>query len=83
MKLIKVLHTYKGVEYYYPVHFEYIVMIHQSMTPYTPQQNGVVERKNETLKKCLIPCYPKKRVKMPLYELGIKGIKFELSYSLW
>ncbi|GJX49302.1 zinc finger, CCHC-type containing protein [Tanacetum coccineum] len=48
--LIKVLHTDRGGEYYDPVYFQSIGIIHQTTAPYTPQQNGVVERKNRTLK---------------------------------
>nr|GFB72184.1 zinc finger, CCHC-type [Tanacetum cinerariifolium] len=33
-----------------PVYFQSTGIIHQTMAPYTPQQNGVVKRKNRTLK---------------------------------
>ncbi|GJV42668.1 zinc finger, CCHC-type containing protein [Tanacetum coccineum] len=48
--LIKVLRTDKGGEYYDPVYFQSTGIIHQTTAPYTPQQNGVAERKNRTLK---------------------------------
>nr|KAJ0218783.1 hypothetical protein LSAT_V11C300120880 [Lactuca sativa] len=49
-ELIKVLHTDRGDEYYDPIYFESTGIIHQTTAPYTPQQNGVAERKNRTLK---------------------------------
>lgn len=49
-ELIKVLRTDRGGEYYNPVYFESTGIIHQTTAPYTPQQNGVAERKNRTLK---------------------------------
>nr|KAJ0205942.1 hypothetical protein LSAT_V11C500253930 [Lactuca sativa] len=49
-ELIKVLCTDRGGEYYDPVYFEPTGIIHQTIAPYTPQQNGVAERKNRTLK---------------------------------
>nr|GEU86069.1 zinc finger, CCHC-type [Tanacetum cinerariifolium] len=39
-----------GGEYYDPVYFQSNGIIHQTTTPYTPQQNVVAERKNKTLK---------------------------------
>nr|KAJ0197827.1 hypothetical protein LSAT_V11C700348630 [Lactuca sativa] len=49
-ELIKVLRTDRGGEYYDPVYFESTGIIHQTTAPYTPQQNGVAERINRTLK---------------------------------
>nr|GEW90427.1 zinc finger, CCHC-type [Tanacetum cinerariifolium] len=40
----------KGGEYYDPIYFQSIGIIHQTTAPYTPQQNGVAEMKNKTLK---------------------------------
>lgn len=48
--LIKTLRTDRGGEYYDPVYFQSTGIIHQTTAPYTPQQNGVTERKNRTLK---------------------------------
>ena len=48
--LIKNLRTDRGGEYYDPVYFQSTGIIHQTTAPYTPQQNGVAERKNRTLK---------------------------------
>ncbi|GJW92322.1 zinc finger, CCHC-type containing protein [Tanacetum coccineum] len=41
---------YRGGEYYDPVFFQSVGIIHETTTPYTPQQNGVAERKNKALK---------------------------------
>ncbi|GJW30670.1 zinc finger, CCHC-type containing protein [Tanacetum coccineum] len=48
--LIKTLHTDRGGEYYDPVFFQSVGIIHETTAPYTPQQNGVAERKNRALK---------------------------------
>ncbi|GJS43237.1 zinc finger, CCHC-type containing protein [Tanacetum coccineum] len=48
--LIKTLRTDRGGEYYDPSYFQSIGIIHQTTAPYTPQQNGVSERKNRALK---------------------------------
>ncbi|KAJ9567153.1 hypothetical protein OSB04_003119 [Centaurea solstitialis] len=47
---IKTLRTDRGGEYYDPVYFQSTGIIHQTTAPYTPQQNGISERKNRTLK---------------------------------
>ena len=47
---IKCLRTDRGGEYYDPSYFESNGIIHETTAPYTPQQNGVAERKNRTLK---------------------------------
>ncbi|KAK1413802.1 hypothetical protein QVD17_35585 [Tagetes erecta] len=49
-ELIKTLRTDRGGEYYDPIYFQSVGIIHQTTAPYTPQQNGVAERKNRTLK---------------------------------
>ncbi|GKF84833.1 zinc finger, CCHC-type containing protein [Tanacetum coccineum] len=48
--LVKTLRTDRGGEYYDPVFFQSVGIIHETIAPYTPQQNGVVERKNKALK---------------------------------
>ncbi|GKB95209.1 zinc finger, CCHC-type containing protein [Tanacetum coccineum] len=48
--LTKTLRTDRGGEYYDPVFFQYVGIIHETTAPYTPQQNGVAERKNRALK---------------------------------
>nr|GEU57085.1 hypothetical protein [Tanacetum cinerariifolium] len=42
--------TYRGGEYYDPIFFQSVGIIHETIAPYTPQQNGVAKRKNRTLK---------------------------------
>ncbi|KAD2393511.1 hypothetical protein E3N88_40488 [Mikania micrantha] len=49
-ELIKTLRTDRGGEYYDPSYFQSVGIIHQITAPYTPQQNGVSERKNRVLK---------------------------------
>nr|GEY56310.1 zinc finger, CCHC-type [Tanacetum cinerariifolium] len=48
--LIKILRTDRGGEYYDPVFFRSVGVIHETTAPYTPRQNGVAERKNRALK---------------------------------
>ncbi|GKD03607.1 zinc finger, CCHC-type containing protein [Tanacetum coccineum] len=48
--LIETLRTDRGGEYYDPVFFQFVRIIHETTAPYTPQQNGVAERKNRALK---------------------------------
>nr|GEW35691.1 hypothetical protein [Tanacetum cinerariifolium] len=48
--LIKTLRTDRGGEYYDPIFFQSVGVIHETTAPYTPQQNGVAERKNRALK---------------------------------
>ncbi|GJZ86982.1 zinc finger, CCHC-type containing protein [Tanacetum coccineum] len=40
----------RGGEYYDPVCFQSVGIIHETTAPYTPQQNGVAERKNKAFK---------------------------------
>jgi transposase InsO family protein len=49
-ELIKTLHTDRGGEYFDPEYFQSTGIIHHTTAPYTPEQNGVAERKNRTLK---------------------------------
>nr|GEV55118.1 zinc finger, CCHC-type [Tanacetum cinerariifolium] len=49
-ELIKSLRTDRGGEYYDPVFFQSIGIIHETIAAYTPQQNSVAERKNRALK---------------------------------
>nr|GFB85285.1 zinc finger, CCHC-type [Tanacetum cinerariifolium] len=49
--LIKTLRTDRGGKYYDLVFFQSVGIIHEPKAPYTPQQNGVAERKNKALKK--------------------------------
>nr|GEV39650.1 hypothetical protein [Tanacetum cinerariifolium] len=48
--LIKNLRTDRGGEYYDLVFCQSVGVIHETTAPYTPQQNGVAERKNRGLK---------------------------------
>ncbi|GJY30302.1 zinc finger, CCHC-type containing protein [Tanacetum coccineum] len=48
--LIKSLRTDRGGEYYDPAIFQYVGIIYETTAPYTPQQNGIAERKNRALK---------------------------------
>ncbi|GKB32353.1 zinc finger, CCHC-type containing protein [Tanacetum coccineum] len=48
--LVKTLRTDRGGEYYDPIFFQSVGIIHETTAPYTPQQNGVAERKNRALK---------------------------------
>ncbi|KAG7553092.1 Zinc finger CCHC-type [Arabidopsis thaliana x Arabidopsis arenosa] len=48
--LVKKLRTDRGGEYYDPMYFQSMGIIHETTVPYTPQQNGVSERKNRVLK---------------------------------
>nr|GEU29115.1 hypothetical protein [Tanacetum cinerariifolium] len=72
--LIKTLRTDRGGEYYDPVFFQSVGIIHETKTPYTPQQNGVAERKNRALKEMVnfMLSVPNKRNKTTPYELWYK-----------
>ena len=47
---VKCLRTDRGGEYMDPHYFQSVGIIHETTAPYTPQQNGVAERKNRVLK---------------------------------
>ncbi|GKD61977.1 zinc finger, CCHC-type containing protein [Tanacetum coccineum] len=47
---IKRFRTDRGVEYMDTLYFQSVGIIHQTTAPYTPQQNGISERKNRVLK---------------------------------
>ena len=49
-EFIKIFRSDRGGEYYDPSYFESVGIIHQITAPYTPQQNGISERKNRVLK---------------------------------
>nr|GEW63195.1 zinc finger, CCHC-type [Tanacetum cinerariifolium] len=49
--LIKTLRTDRGGEYYDLVFFQSVGVIYETTAPYTPQQNGMAEKKNKALKK--------------------------------
>nr|GEV63985.1 zinc finger, CCHC-type [Tanacetum cinerariifolium] len=48
--LVKTLRTDRGGEYYDPIYFQSMGIIHETTAPYIPQQNGMAKRKNEALK---------------------------------
>ncbi|GJY88723.1 zinc finger, CCHC-type containing protein, partial [Tanacetum coccineum] len=48
--LIKKFRTDKGGEYMDTLYFQSVSIIHEMITPYTPQKNGISERKNRVLK---------------------------------
>ena len=52
---IKAIRSDRGGEYDSPLYrfCQEHGIIHQTSTPYTPQQNGIVERKNRTLKEMM------------------------------
>nr|GEW74586.1 zinc finger, CCHC-type [Tanacetum cinerariifolium] len=64
--------TYRGGEYYDPVFFQSVGIIHETTAPYTPQQNGVAERKNIALKEMVNYMVSNKRNKTTPYELWYK-----------
>ncbi|GJV11722.1 zinc finger, CCHC-type containing protein [Tanacetum coccineum] len=67
---IKCLRADRGSEYYDLRYFQYTVIVHKVTAPYTPQQNGIAERKNHTLmdmvNSMIVPS--KRSIKTP-YEL--------------
>ncbi|GJX56090.1 zinc finger, CCHC-type containing protein [Tanacetum coccineum] len=48
--LIKRFRTDRGGEYMDTLYFQSVGIIHETTAPYTPQQNGISERKNKVLK---------------------------------
>ncbi|GJR76074.1 zinc finger, CCHC-type containing protein [Tanacetum coccineum] len=70
--LIKTLCTDRGGEYYDPVFFQSVRIIHETTAPYTLQKNGVAERKNRALKEMVNSMVPNKRNKTIPYELWYK-----------
>ncbi|GJX75102.1 putative reverse transcriptase domain-containing protein [Tanacetum coccineum] len=48
--LIKRFKTDKGCEYIDTLYFQSVGIIHETLAPYTPKQNGISERKNKVLK---------------------------------
>ncbi|GJV38060.1 zinc finger, CCHC-type containing protein [Tanacetum coccineum] len=48
--LIKRFRTDRGGEYMDTLYFQFVGIIYERTTPYTPQQNGISERKNRVLK---------------------------------
>ncbi|GJS35825.1 zinc finger, CCHC-type containing protein [Tanacetum coccineum] len=74
--LIKSLRTDRGGEYYDPIFFQSVGIIHETTVPYTPQQNGVAERKNRALKE-MVNSMAVVRLPDPKRKtLGEKGIDY-------
>nr|GEY41278.1 zinc finger, CCHC-type [Tanacetum cinerariifolium] len=48
--LIKRFRTDRGGEYMDTLYFQFVGIVHETTPPYTPQQNGISERKNRVLK---------------------------------
>ena len=46
---IKYLQSDRGGGYHFPSYCESVGIVHETSIAYTPQQNGVAERKNRTL----------------------------------
>ncbi|GJV26857.1 zinc finger, CCHC-type containing protein [Tanacetum coccineum] len=72
--LIKTLRTDRGGQYYDPVFFQSVGIIHESTAPYTPQQNGVAERKNRALKEMVNSMVVVRPPDLKRKTLGEKGI---------
>ncbi|GJZ64897.1 zinc finger, CCHC-type containing protein [Tanacetum coccineum] len=66
--LIKRFRPDRGGEYMDTLYFQSVGIIHEMTAPYTPQQNGIFERKNRVLKEMV----PNKRNKSTPYELWTK-----------
>ncbi|RVW91789.1 Retrovirus-related Pol polyprotein from transposon TNT 1-94 [Vitis vinifera] len=65
-KTLKMLRSDRGGEYEFTTLSEFCALhgiVHQTTTPYTPQQNGIAERKNQTLNDMVQVPLPK-RIKL-------------------
>ncbi|GJZ23532.1 zinc finger, CCHC-type containing protein [Tanacetum coccineum] len=72
--LIKTLRIDRGGEYYDLVFFQSVGIIHETTAPYTPQQNGVAERKNKALKEMVNSMAVVRLPDLKRKTLGEKGI---------
>ncbi|GJX13270.1 zinc finger, CCHC-type containing protein [Tanacetum coccineum] len=70
--LIKRFGTDRGGEYMDTLYFQSVGIIHETTAPYTPQQNGISERKNRVLKEMVNSMVPNKRNRVAPYELWTK-----------
>nr|GEU73229.1 zinc finger, CCHC-type [Tanacetum cinerariifolium] len=66
--LIKRFKTDRGGEYMNTMYFQSVGINHEMTAPYTPQQNGISERKNRVLKEMVNSMVPNKRNMTTLYE---------------
>nr|GEU49363.1 hypothetical protein [Tanacetum cinerariifolium] len=84
--LIKIFRTNRGCEYIDTLYFQSVGIIHETIAPYSPKQNGISKRKNRVLKEMVNPMLsysglsqravvrlPDPKLKM-LYESGIECI---------
>ena len=58
-KTLKMLRSYRGREYESPTLSEFCALhgiVHQTITPYTPKQNGIAKERTEHLRTWLILC---------------------------
>ncbi|GJT50981.1 retrovirus-related pol polyprotein from transposon TNT 1-94 [Tanacetum coccineum] len=81
-KKIQILRSDRGGEYFsteFSFYCESQSLIHQKTTPYTPQQNGVAERKNKVLQDMINAIIIAKKLKVSSYEIW-KGKKLNISY---
>ncbi|GKD54059.1 zinc finger, CCHC-type containing protein, partial [Tanacetum coccineum] len=65
-----------------PEKYDALGIIHETTAPYTPQQNGVAERKNRALKEMVNSMVPNKRNKTTPYELWFYVIEPNDSVSI-
>ncbi|GKA44980.1 zinc finger, CCHC-type containing protein [Tanacetum coccineum] len=74
--LIKIFKTDMGGEYMDTLYFQSVGIIHEMTAPYTPQQNGISERKNRVLKEMVNSTLAFVRLLDPkLKTLGERGIE--------